>query len=183
MSKRHPLLAARRLAECLRAELAPACERIEIAGSIRRGVPEVKDVELVAIPKTRRDLLGVMVDEPTGLCLRVDELIAEGRFAPREPRRMGRKFKALVAVRTGIPLDLFAVLPPASWGAIFAIRTGPADYSRRLVTEARRRGRPCVDGRLVERVDGELIDVLTPKERDFILACGLSYEEPEARRA
>ena len=28
------------------------------------------------------------------------------------------------------PVDLFVVRPPAQWGAIFAIRTGPADYAR-----------------------------------------------------
>lgn len=31
--------------------LTPHCERIEIAGSIRRKKPEVKDIEIVAIPK------------------------------------------------------------------------------------------------------------------------------------
>ena len=40
--------------------LAPACERIEIAGSIRRGKPEIKDIDLVCIPKiqTEPDLFG-----------------------------------------------------------------------------------------------------------------------------
>ena len=39
------------LAEELRIGLAPLCERIEVAGSIRRRRPQVKDIELVAIPK------------------------------------------------------------------------------------------------------------------------------------
>ena len=30
--------------------LRPACTRIEIAGSVRRGYAEVKDIEIVAIP-------------------------------------------------------------------------------------------------------------------------------------
>ncbi len=39
------------IAEKTKELLAPYCERIEIAGSIRRKKPEVKDIELVAIPK------------------------------------------------------------------------------------------------------------------------------------
>lgn len=38
------------VAEALRDYLAPACVRIEIAGSIRREKPEVKDIELVCEP-------------------------------------------------------------------------------------------------------------------------------------
>jgi DNA polymerase/3'-5' exonuclease PolX len=39
------------IAERVKAELAPYCERIEIAGSVRRRKPQVKDIELVAIPR------------------------------------------------------------------------------------------------------------------------------------
>ncbi len=46
-----PLAPARRLAEALVRELEPACERIEIAGSIRRGADHVGDLELLAIPR------------------------------------------------------------------------------------------------------------------------------------
>lgn len=31
--------------------MKPFCEKVRVAGSIRRGKPEVKDIELVAIPK------------------------------------------------------------------------------------------------------------------------------------
>lgn len=39
------------IAEKIKAQLAPHCDRIEIAGSIRRKKPEVKDIEIVVIPK------------------------------------------------------------------------------------------------------------------------------------
>jgi len=45
------LTEAQRIAQIVKSELSPHCERIEIAGSIRRGKPEVKDIEIVAIPK------------------------------------------------------------------------------------------------------------------------------------
>ena len=42
---------AQQIAERIKSELAPHCDRIEIAGSIRRKKPEVKDIEIVCIPK------------------------------------------------------------------------------------------------------------------------------------
>ena len=39
------------IAEKVKALLLPHCERIEIAGSVRRKKPNVKDIEIVAIPK------------------------------------------------------------------------------------------------------------------------------------
>lgn len=181
---RVPLARAGTLAVFLVDELRPACERIEIAGSIRRRKPTVKDIELVAIPKMSRDLFGeLLVDEPTELDLLVDRLVADGRLAPRlnsaGGRCMGSKMKRLVAVRSGIAVDLFAVTPPAQWGAIFAIRTGPADFSEWLVTICQRRGLRCVEGRLV---DAQGREIPTPEERDFIDACGAQYVEPWERR-
>jgi len=45
------LESAQTLAEALKHHLEPYCERIEIGGSIRRKKPEVKDIELICIPK------------------------------------------------------------------------------------------------------------------------------------
>src|SRR5690348_10860398 len=42
---------ALKIAERVKAQLEPYCHRIEIAGSIRRKKPEVKDIEIVAFPK------------------------------------------------------------------------------------------------------------------------------------
>ena len=51
---------ALKIAEEVKALLAPHCLRIEIAGSIRRKKPEVKDIEIVAYPSpTTPDCLKV----------------------------------------------------------------------------------------------------------------------------
>lgn len=42
---------AQQIAEALKADLKPYCEKIEIGGSIRRKKPEPNDIELVCIPK------------------------------------------------------------------------------------------------------------------------------------
>jgi hypothetical protein len=114
--KRWPLAEAAKLAAGIAAVLSPACSRLEIAGSVRRRVHTVADVELVAIPRYRVDLFGERVDEPTELDRLVDELVQAGRFAPRLSSAgiacMGSKAKRLTAVRSGLPVDLFGVLPP-----------------------------------------------------------------------
>lgn len=181
--QRWRLEVARTVAESIAHAIAPACERVEIAGSIRRCVTTVKDIELVVVPRTRRDLFGEILDEPTALDALVDELIAAGRFELRLSSAgtacNGRRAKRLTAVRSGIAVDLFAVLPPASFGAILAIRTGSAEYAECLVTVCQRRGLYCRDGRLVDAAGREHP---TPTERDFIEACGVPYVEPWERR-
>lgn len=193
-----PLAWARVVAEAIVRELAPACERIEIAGSIRRGADPAKDIELVAIPGgLARDLFGTVdLEAPHDLDRALERLIDARRLRARMTAagllRLGPRFKALEAVRAEIPVDLFIVLPPAQWGAIFAIRTGPAEYSQQLVTACRERGLVCDGGRLRRATSGripasehwgtELVDVPTPEERDFIEACGVPFVPPEQRR-
>lgn len=127
---KHQIAVAFRLANELIEELRPACERIEIAGSIRRQVPMVKDIELVACPKRFTDLLG----EPAGSKLDpvLQALMVDGRVAPI---KNGQRYKQLLLRIDGdatIKVDLFLVSAEA-WGPALAIRTGPAEFSRRLV--------------------------------------------------
>ena len=186
--RRFPVEAVLALGDELLELLAPECQRVVIAGSARRGVEWVSDLELVAEPVLERDLFGG-VDESarSGLEVRVDELLAEGRLQLRETsagiKRNGSRFKALAArpsfTHEVIPVDLFLVRPPASWGALLTIRTGPDHYSRDLVTRLRHRGMRCERGHVL-RDNGE--EVSTPEEVDFFRACGLPYVEPWERR-
>lgn len=182
MSRPHRIDVARAQAEQLVAKLSPACTRIEIAGSIRRESSWVKDVELVCVPRLERDLFGLPAahDELRPL---VDRLVRDGDLVWRQKASAapGRRFYPLVAGELGIPVDLFAVLPPAQWGAIFAIRTGPAAFSQHLVTVCQSRGLRCREGRLEHEATGS--PVPTPEEGDFFRACGVHYIEPAQRQA
>lgn len=172
------------VARRIRDALAPACERACVAGSLRRRARAVSDIEIVCEPRRDEDLFGA----PSGECqlaALLDRLRAAGSIrwriethpAPKD-WRAARRMWAAVVLPEEIPLDVFAVRPPAQWGAILAIRTGPAEYSRRLVTSCRTRGLRCEDGRLV---DAQNRPVETPEERDFIEACGMQWVHPEAR--
>ncbi len=180
--------------------LGPACERIEIAGSLRRGVDKVGDIELVAVSKLSEpvDLWGNDREPIIGDL--VDVLAAGGelgyRLDARGMRRNGERYKALEyrphaehVLRDPLPLDLFIVAPPAQWGVIMTIRTGPAVFSHRLVSHA---SLALEDGSrgvlpLYMRVqDGVLWDngrmVETPTEESFFAAIGHPWVSPEDRR-
>jgi len=165
---RAPALA---IAEQCRAALVPYCDRIEIAGSIRRRKPQVKDIELVAIPRRI----------PTGLF--GDELVTDPRFCAvvnQWPAIKGRPEGKYTQrqLPDGILLDLFRANVD-NWGLIFAIRTGSAAFSHHvLATGWVRAGYRSVDGRL-RQPDGSIIPIC--EEHDLFEILGIPWVDPEAR--
>ena len=162
-------------------KLAPYCERIEIKGSIARGKPEPKDIELVAIPKFGKgttDLFGAEVAPVNLLNLIVD---AHARNEDLVLTKNGDRYKQF-HLPEYVYVDLFIVLPPAQWGVIATIRTGPGDYSKWLVTQKRQGG--AMPAHLHQK-DGalwrgnEMIE--TPEESDYFRALGLDWVAPELR--
>jgi len=145
---------AYRMATALKDMLEPACERIEIAGSIRRGKIRPGDIEIVCEPSTTTHIVSeigrVKEREMTENLLdsRCRELLIDGTLEKR-PDSMGRHAWGEKAKR-GVffqgmdfaPVDIFSVIDPAQWGIIFAIRTGPGDWNRLLVSD-RRIGGAC----------------------------------------
>ena len=191
-----PWAVALEVARQIVAELEPVCEpaRVKVAGSLRRRKPEVGDIEIVAAPAFRSEGLwsDVQVDV---LEERLEQLAADGFLTPRPVEnhrrdgsidvqfKVGRSAKLLEA--QGIPVDLFVVRPPAQWGVIFALRTGPGDWNTRLVTECQAIGRRLRDGQ-VEAWDAATtrwLPIVTPEEPDFFRAVGQPWLEPQERRA
>ena len=118
-----PLAEARAFAEEIVLDLRPFCDRIEIAGSIRRGEPHVGDVDLVVIPRSEHrqfDLFGAPVGAPTDLLHEhVAALLAAGKVEKRRDRSgrtfWGQRDKRLLwcdGAAVGIPVDVFGALPP-----------------------------------------------------------------------
>lgn len=176
---------AKQVADELLEVLGSACERLVVAGSLRRGAEEVKDVELVALPRVGVDLFGGRRDDECQLTLALEREVLAKRLRWRTEThdhevnwKVPRKVWNLVHVPSSVRVDLFAVRPPAQWGAILAVRTGPAEYSQHLVTICQRRGLRSVEGRLV---DGAGRTVPTTTERGFIEACGEQWREPHER--
>ena len=165
-----------RIAEGVASILEPECERIAIAGSIRRGKPEVKDIEIVVIPKTRvvKDMFKLPItfsaleQYPWSL---IGKLVLDG---PRQKK---------IRLYEGIALDLYIVLPPAQWGVIYTIRTGPADFSQWVVTPRKKGGALPSSSKVSE---GRVLEYGKPlamgEEIDFLNYLGLGWIEPEERR-
>ena len=126
-----PLELASGLATAWQNRLGAACERVASAGSVRRSRPRVGDVELVLIPFRQRDLLGEGGDS------KLDHLLSQcvGNNLLYPPSKSGERYKRFELVtHPGVHLDLF-IVAPETWPVLMAIRTGPADFSRMLVTQ------------------------------------------------
>lgn len=190
--QRLPLNIARVLASEAKTLLAPACERIEVAGSIRRGKPDVGDIELVCVPRVAviRDMFGgdagIGANALDALCTQLleDQALAY-RFDKRGVRAWGSRYKRALFCARGVTfaLDIFAVLPPAQWGVIYTLRTGPGDFSKRLVTARQQGGAMPSHMRVKDGVlrSGNGKTVSTPEEAHFFAALGLPYIPPAER--
>lgn len=157
--------------------LRPACQRIEIAGSIRRHKPLCGDIELVLTPIPLTNLFG----EPTGTT-EVDVLLSAW---PVTFVKNGQKYKQITFVgKSGEPytVDLFIQPDPATWGINYLIRTGSADFSHKMVTK-RTLGGLMPDEYMVRdaRVwrNGATVD--TPEEQDIFALWKLDFIQPEQR--
>jgi DNA polymerase/3'-5' exonuclease PolX len=179
------------LAQDMISILKPACTRIEVAGSIRRGKEDVKDIEIVAIPdleiKPARIPLEFGKPVPKQHKTKLDEILTFQRdHSGMRFLKWGDKYKKLAFADKDIYVDLFLVTPPASWGVQYLIRTGPADFSHWMVTQRRYGGALPNSCRVKDGtvwVEGEKQKYPLPEEEDFFKLCGLEWIEPDQRQA
>lgn len=144
--------------------LRPHCYRCEIAGSIRRKKPEVKDIEIVAIPKPYE--IGLL---ESGIATVVNRWeCVKGKLPCKYTQRI---------LPQGIKLDLF-IVEETNWGLQFAIRTGSAEYSHRLLARTwARKGYKSEGGYLIK--DGIRYEIR--EEKDLYKMLGITYIDPEFR--
>jgi DNA polymerase/3'-5' exonuclease PolX len=187
--KRWPISEAKLVGDQLVAMLAPFCERIEIAGSIRCGRPMVGDVEILYLPKKARRQRDLIDEEDY---FPADEEIEDWLRAGVIKRRAsssrtggiagwGKLNKLGVHVASGIPVDLFCEPNEADWWRSLVIRTGPAEMNIRLIQAAAARGiKMHAYGEGFTREDGEAIRC--GSEEDVFAICGVLYSQPENRK-
>ena len=157
--------------------LAPAVERIRVAGSLRRGKDAVKDIELVYVPRMVASLRTLFeMGQVPATEARISELLQRGVLKlDQQVLRNGPKYKRVIHVESSAVVELFRA-DADNWGAIFAIRTGPAEFSKALVSHGWHGGvMPATmkmqDGHLWR--DGQR--VATPTEESFFEALGLPH--------
>lgn len=120
-----PIDHARKLVNEVIDLLRPGCQRIEIAGSVRREKQTVHDLEIVAQP--HGDTLTL-----------ADELQMGGTFIKRPKPGWGQRLKA--GIYAGQNVDIFISLPDRQWACTYWLRTGGAEANHLMVTQKYRGG-------------------------------------------
>lgn len=169
-----PFAEAYEMARHLTEDLHAVVQRSKVAGSLRRRKEEVGDIEIVIEPHlVETDFFGRKDPELEGLRRVVDQW---GRV-----KKAGDRMIQITNVygKEGLTVDLFLVHPPAQWGSILAIRTGPYELSRLAVTLMSDRGYRHRNGYAVNRRTGELVP--TPTEDKFFRLAGLPCLPPARR--
>lgn len=191
------------LASGLLAALAPSCHRIEVAGSVRRRKADVKDIELVAIPRWADrpvdgqallfDAEGGLFEEPVEsvnlLQEAVQDLADAGRLSVIKPNvddvvawhlePQGRYWR-LYLPRHNLKIDLF-LATPETWGLVFTIRTGSAEFARAMLARWKQvsGGGYSQEARLWR--PGARSPERTPEEDDVFRLCQVTYVPPDQR--
>lgn len=162
------------IAELYIKDLSPFCIRIEKAGSLRRLKNYINDIEIVCIPKKEKVETGLFEIEDfycSGFVNYLKELeIIKGN--PATGKYIQFKLKE------NINLDLF-IATEINYGLIKMIRTGSWQFSKRMMTECKRKGYYVKDGLLWSVNENKIIPV--PEEKDFFKITGLEEIDPSAR--
>ena len=142
-------------------QLSPYCQRIEVAGSIRRRKAIVHDIDLVLVPSDAWNLEG--------------EVLALAR--PFQPKLNGEKLKRFNC--KGAQVDLYYATPQ-TWATLLLIRTGSKENNIRLATLAKKKGwHLAASGDGLFNETGERI--AGDSEESIYQALGLPWQEPSER--
>ena len=161
---------ARVMAEKIAAQLAPLCERIEIAGSIRRERPLCNDIDMVILPK------GGKPDAIKARCEQQCTVVTDG------PQNY------IVRLKNGVQLDIFFTRPaykdllqtiPGNFGSLLICRTGSREHNIFLVEHAKRIGLVWKPYQGV--FDGEGYALAAEDEAGIFKALQLDFIPPEKR--
>ncbi len=209
VDQKRGLFEATKAAEHFRDQFSGTFERWEIAGSIRRRRNEIGDAEHVVIPKFGDVASGDLFATPERKNLvfaRMDDLVRQGcmtRHHYANGERWGGEYRGVDYSYLGvIGLNEVFCADADNFGPTLAIRTGPADFSKRLVTGLLRRGMRNANGRVWrcdacpcrdERGDNRgcarceqtglipVMQIVVPTEEAYFELCGIAYQKPEAR--
>ena len=171
--------------------LEPACDKIMIAGSLRREKATVGDIEIVAVPSLLLipDMFGDLIPQPqpSRLTAVLKRLEQEGVLCwPERNKANGPSLKRYLVPEIGINVELY-LCDEDEYGYIAMIRTGDADFTRLMMTDWAHGGlKPahidCKGGAKVMR-NGRAIPLVIQSERELWEAWGLCGLPPRERNA
>lgn len=159
---------ATQIADELVSKLRPYCDRIEIAGSIRRGKKEIHDIDIVAILDQDRLFNGGYLGEK--------HLIGTMAWSVRANGRSLASF-----IYRSVSVDIYWATPQ-NWATLLLIRTGSKEHNIRLCQLARQKGWQLkANGAGLFNEHNQRIAGDT--EEDIFEALGIVFIPPEKREA
>lgn len=171
-NSRWPQHIARALADRIVAELAPFCERIEIAGSLRRNLPNVGDIDLVVLPKS-------------GMAEAMRQRIKRNAAVEIDGAQ-----NLVVVLKNGLQVDTFIArhaeadllgdVTPCNWATLLLCRTGSKEHNIKLAQTALRNGDRWDPYAGVVK-NGKALPA--DSESDIFEQLGLAYVPPARREA
>jgi DNA polymerase/3'-5' exonuclease PolX len=179
-----PLTTARRYADHIVTWLSPYCERIEIAGSIRRQRPTCGDIDLVIIPKItdNRDMLNELISRQNHCWEFLRDYVASKAgtaCAPSFSSGGERPGKYAILQLPKCQLDVWFA-DRATWATRLLCRTGSKEHNIWLAQRAQARGYHWQPSDGLQR-DNET--VLTLSESVIYGLLGLDPIDPVNREA
>lgn len=156
--------------------LEPHCERVEIAGSIRRKKQvNIKDIEIVCIPKTD-SLNSSLFGDPVAVRAPGFTRALEHFKLEKGDTKTGKY--CVYKIAEGVKLDLF-IANPENWGYILAIRTGSSEFSKAMAVRWKQKGLQGRKGMLYWIASDTAMPVR--EEKDLFQLLDLEYVKPEFR--
>ncbi len=152
---------AQKIAAKVIKQLSPYCQKIEVAGSIRRRKAIVHDIDIVLIPSDAWNLEA--------------EVLALAR--PFQPKKSGEKLKRFDF--NGAQIDLYYATVD-TWATLLLIRTGSTENNIRLCSRAKE-----MSWHLAASGDGLFNEtgkrIAGDSEISIYNALGLPFQRPEER--
>lgn len=188
-----PHAEAAKIAREMFERLNPFCERLKVAGSLRRERLYVSDIELLFVPKFAPDpssmmgaLFGTGEAQMNDLTqIAINRLEQDGVIRKRPNINGGTSWgpqnKLAVHVASGIPIDFFSTTPE-NWWVSLVIRTGGKRTNLMLTMAANRRGLRlnAYGSGFTKLASGDKIPC-TSEEQVFQLA-GVPFKQPRFRQ-
>lgn len=153
------LQSAKKISDYLISTIKPYCEpgKCFVAGSVRREVWEVKDIEIVCMPRLKIVEQNNLFGESTGSSRVIDPgfVQAVNSWGAAIKGKISEKYMQIYCGCTGDQINVDLFMPnDDNFFRILAIRTGSADYAHKDIASAWSRLGWCgVDGELYRKTD------------------------------
>jgi len=180
MKKRINFIMAKNIADRYVELLKPFCDKIQIAGSVRRRCSRVGDIEIVCIPMETEISNGLFDKKMIRVKGFAKVLSDAGAEILKGDPGTGKYTQFMLKEK--VQLDLF-MAGHDNWGFIYMIRTGSSEFSQFMGKRWRKWGYKGVEGHL-HRLDanGNPVEKMpTPTEKSVFDLLGMGVVPPSKR--